>query len=147
MISGCKICSGGAEVPEPAFVIRVLMSAVQCAAPTILADEQTRLQNSTVARIVAAKGELSDPAVLKECCERLLKINGLLKGRIAESDAESAHEAMKGGLTGIGCDNTKLIAALCTRTKAALGRTASAYRAKYDKDLAKEVKGLSLIHI
>ncbi|KAH8072189.1 hypothetical protein JL720_11231 [Aureococcus anophagefferens] len=48
---------------------------------------------------------------------------------------------MNPGLTGIGCDDRKLIAALCTRTKASLERTKVAYRAKYDKDLAKDVKG------
>ncbi|KAH8074388.1 hypothetical protein JL721_1945 [Aureococcus anophagefferens] len=110
-------------------------------APQIMADEASRLANTTVARIVEAKGELDDPAVLKECCTRLQKINAMLKTRIAESDALSSYEAMNPGLTGIGCDDRKLIAALCTRTKASLERTKVAYRAKYDKDLAKDVKG------
>ena len=65
----------------------------------------------------------------------------MLKARVAEADAEACHEAMKGGLTGIGCDDKRLVATLCTRTKAALARTAAAYREKYDKDLAEEVKG------
>ena len=39
----------------------------------------------------------------------------------------------------LGCDHTKLISVLCTRTKAALQRTRAAYRKAYDKDLAKEV--------
>ena len=53
-------------------------------APQIMADEASRLANTTVARIVEAKGELDDPAVLKECCTRLQKINAMLKTRIAE---------------------------------------------------------------
>ena len=117
------------------------MAAVVAATTSVLADENTRLANTTVARIVEARGELDDPAVLKECCARLQKINGMLKARVAEADAEACHEAMKGGLTGIGCDDKRLVATLCTRTKAALARTAAAYREKYDKDLAEEVKG------
>ena len=117
------------------------MAAVVAATTSVLADENTRLANTTVARIVEARGELDDPAVLKECCARLQKINGMLKARVAEADAEACHEAMKGGLTGIGCDDKRLVATLCTRTKAALSRTAAAYREKYDKDLAEEVKG------
>ena len=114
--------------------------AVVAATSQVLADESTRLGNTTVARIVGASesGDLSDPGVLKECCGRLQKINGMLKTRIAEADAAACHEAMKGGLTGIGCDNAKLIGTLCTRTKAALGRTAAAYRAAFDRDLAAE---------
>ena len=110
-------------------------------APQVIADEASRLANTTVARIVAAKGELSDPAVVKECCVRLQKINGMLKTRIAEADATAAYEAMRPGLTGIGCNDKKLIGALCERTKSALERTRKAYRAKYDKDLAKDVNG------
>ena len=93
------------------------MAAVVAATTSVLADENTRLANTTVARIVEARGELDDPAVLKECCARLQKINGMLKARVAEADAEACHEAMKGGLTGIGCDDTRLVATLCTRTK------------------------------
>ena len=47
---------------------------------------------------------------------------------------------MKGGVTGLGCDNRKLIAVLCTRTKASLERTKKAYREKFDADLAKDVR-------
>lgn len=72
------------------------------------------------------------PQVVRECCARLQKINGMLKKRIAEMDAVVAHDAMKGGVTGLGCDNRKLISVLCTRTKAALERTRVAYRKKYE---------------
>ena len=118
------------------------MAAVVAAAPQVLVDESTRLANSTVARIVTASkgGSLSDPTIKKQCVEKLQKINGELKSRIADADALAAHEAMKSGITGaLGCDHTKLISVLCTRTKAALQRTRAAYRKAYDKDLAKEV--------
>jgi len=106
-------------------------------------DEKTRLRNSTVARIVAARGSLDDPETKKECCRRLQKINNMLKDRIAEMDATMARDAMhagilKGGFSG--CDNSKLIAVLCTRTKASLNRTKQQYRAKFDRDLCKDVK-------
>ena len=45
---------------------------------------------------------------------------------------------LKGGFSG--CDNSKLIAVLCTRTKASLNRTKAQYRAKFDRDLCKDVK-------
>ena len=40
----------------------------------------------------------------------------------------TAHDAMKGGLVGLGCNDEQLIAALCTRTKAQLARTEAKYR-------------------
>lgn len=106
-------------------------------------DERTRLRNTTVARIVAARGSLSDDGVKKECCVRLQKINAQLKDRVAELDATMARDAMhagilKGGFSG--CDNSKLIAVLCTRTKASLERTKKAYRGSFDRDLTKDVK-------
>ena len=109
----------------------------------VMLDEKTRLRNSTVARIVAARGSLDDPETKKECCRRLQKINNMLKDRIAEMDATMARDAMhagilKGGFSG--CDNSKLIAVLCTRTKASLNRTKQQYRAKFDRDLCKDVK-------
>eukprot|EP00629_Pelagomonadales_sp_RCC1024_P005890 CAMPEP_0119296484 /NCGR_PEP_ID=MMETSP1329-20130426/50594_1 /TAXON_ID=114041 /ORGANISM="Genus nov. species nov., Strain RCC1024" /LENGTH=819 /DNA_ID=CAMNT_0007297417 /DNA_START=138 /DNA_END=2593 /DNA_ORIENTATION=+ len=110
-------------------------------ASQVLQDERARLENTTVARIVKAQGSLKDPEVVRECCRRLQKINGLLKDRIAESDAQMARDAMKAGLKGaFGCDNRKLISVICTRTKAALERTKAAYRRKFDKDLAKDMK-------
>ena len=106
----------------------------------VFQDEGTRLANTTVARIVAAKGSLSNPEVKKECCLRLQTLNATLKDRVAAVDAAMAHDAMKGGVTGLGCDNRKLIAVLCTRTKASLERTKAQYRKTYDADLAKDVR-------
>ena len=86
------------------------MASVVAAAPQVLVDESTRLANSTVARIVTASkgGSLSDPVINKQCVEKLQKINGELKGRIADADALAAHEAMKSGITGaVGCDHAK----------------------------------------
>ena len=82
----------------------------------VFQDEKSRLANTTVARIVAAKGSLNDPETKKECCRKLQKLNATLKDRVAAVDAAMARDAMKGGVTGLGCDNRKLIAVLCTRT-------------------------------
>jgi hypothetical protein len=49
-------------------------------------------------------------------------------------------EAMCGGLTGFGCDDPKLIAALCSRTKSQLRRTATKFRELFDKDLRATVR-------
>ena len=106
----------------------------------VFQDEKSRLANTTVARIVAAKGSLNDPETKKECCRKLQKLNATLKDHVAAVDAAMARDAMKGGVTGLGCDNRKLIAVLCTRTKASLERTKAQYRAKFDADLAKDVR-------
>ena len=78
------------------------MAPVVAAAPQVLVDESTRLANSTVARIVKASkgGSPERPDHKKQCVEKLQKINGELKGRIADADALAAHEAMKSGITG-----------------------------------------------
>ena len=78
----------------------------------VFQDEKSRLANTTVARIVAAKGSLNDPETKKECCRKLQKLNATLKDRVAAVDAAMARDAMKGGVTGLGCDNRKLIAAI-----------------------------------
>ena len=44
----------------------------------VMLDEKTRLRNTTVAKIVAARGSLDDPETKKECCRRLQKINDML---------------------------------------------------------------------
>ena len=64
-----------------------------------------------------------------------------LKSYVATLDATAAYEAMKGGVLGIGCNDKKLIAATCTRTKSQLAKTAQRYRAIYDRDLRQDVKG------
>ena len=71
----------------------------------VFQDEKSRLANTTVARIVAAKGSLNDPETKKECCRKLQKLNATLKDRVAAVDAAMARDAMKGGVTGLGCDN------------------------------------------
>lgn len=96
---------------------------------SVLLSEADRLANSTVASIVRAKeAGLDDVGVLLECCSKLQEVNAHHKASLASMDATAAYEAMKGGLTGIGCDDAKLIRVLCTRSKAALKRTAAAYR-------------------
>ena len=44
----------------------------------VFQDEKSRLANTTVARIVAAKGSLTDPDVKKECCRKLQKLNAIV---------------------------------------------------------------------
>ena len=56
-------------------------------------------------------------------------------------DCETVNEAMNGGFMGLGCNDRKLIAAICTRTKAQLQRTKARYRDTYDKDMREEVMG------
>ena len=75
----------------------------------VFQDEKSRLANTTVARIVAARGSLNDPETKKECCRKLQKLNATLKDRVAAVDAAMARDAMKGGVTGLGCDNRKLM--------------------------------------
>ena len=53
----------------------------------VFQDEKSRLANTTVARIVAAKGSLNDPETKKECCRKLQKLNATLKDRVAAVDA------------------------------------------------------------
>ena len=65
---------------------------------------------------------------LRDACERLQQNNRKLKDYIATLDAESAHEAMHGGFMGLGCNDKKLIAVTCTRTKAQLERTSGESR-------------------
>ena len=89
------------------------------------------LQSIADARAASA----DDPAVLSTCCTKLQEHNAKLKAQIAQLDAEAAHEAMVGGVTGIGCDHSKLIAALCSRTKSQLRDTAKAYVELYGKEL------------
>ena len=46
-----------------------------------------------------------------------------------------------GGFLGLGCNDKKLMAALCSRTKSQLSMTRKRYRDMYDKDMKDEVKG------
>ena len=88
--------------------------------------------------IMAARTEASDnAAALSECAAKLQEHNRSLKEYIAKLDAESVKEAM----AGFGCDDKKLIVALCSRTKSQLKRTAAKYRELYDEDLREAVRG------
>ena len=73
--------------------------------------------------------------VMMECATRLQAYNHRVKEYVAIYDCETVNEAMNGGFLGLGCNDRKLIAALCTRTKAQLQRTKKTYRDKYDKDM------------
>ena len=63
-----------------------------------------------------------------------------MKNTIAKLDAETVQEGLSGGFLGKGTNDNKLIAALCTRTKSQLTRTAKKFRELYDKDLVEEVR-------
>lgn len=79
--------------------------------------------------------------IMKDACQRLKAHNDKLKSFIATADAQAVHEAMNGGFMGMGCNHEKLIAVLCSRTKAQLQTTKSRYRSLYDADIVKEVQG------
>ncbi|KAJ1451575.1 hypothetical protein M885DRAFT_529486 [Pelagophyceae sp. CCMP2097] len=110
-------------------------------ADQILVDSAARAAHGVVSAIVAARGGgLDDADTLVECCQALQGVNASLQGKAAQLDAENAHRAMKGGLTGVGCDDALLVSTLCGQPKAALARVAAVYRQLYDKDLRSEVK-------
>ena len=52
----------------------------------VFQDEKSRLANTTVARIVAAKGSLNDPETKKECCRKLQKLKRAEHGPGDDSD-------------------------------------------------------------
>eukprot|EP00900_Chrysochromulina_parva_P010576 jgi/Chrpa1/1951/Chrysochromulina_OHIO_Genome00013467-RA len=95
-----------------------------------------------IASCLKARAEHSDDkAIVLDTCTRLQAHNRRLKEYVAIYDCETVNEAMNGGFLGLGCNDDKLIAALCTRTKSQLTRTRQRYRTMYDKDLRAEVKG------
>jgi len=95
-----------------------------------------------IGSVLKARAEHADDAeLMKDCCTRLQALNVKLKEYVAIYDCQTLNEAMHDGIFGLGSDDEKLIAALCTRTKSQLGRTRKKYRDLYDKDLRKEVKG------
>lgn len=91
--------------------------------------------------LVAREKHGEDPAVMADACTRLQLHNRKLKHIIATSDAEAVREAFNGGFLGLGCNDKKLIAVLCSRTKAQLEITKKRYRAMYDGDIRVDVKG------
>ena len=104
---------------------------------------KTKAGNETfIASCLKARAEAAeDETVMLDCCTRLQAHNRRLKEYVAIYDSETVNEAMNGGFMGLGCNDEKLIAALCTRTKGQLQRTRKQYRKLYDKDLRSEVKG------
>ena len=93
-----------------------------------------------IGTIIKARGKVPENAeVMADCCTRLQAYNSRVKEYLAIYDCEAVNEAMNGGFMGLGCNDNKLIAALCTRTKAQLQRTKKTYRDKYDKDMREEV--------
>lgn len=95
-----------------------------------------------VASALKARAEhADDPAIMEDACTRMQAYNRRLKNYIAIYDAQTVDEAMNGGFLGLGCNDRKLQAALCTRTKNQLQRTRKKYWELYDKDLRNEVKG------
>jgi hypothetical protein len=79
--------------------------------------------------------------VLAECATRLQAYNERIKEYVAVYDALAIDEAMNGGFMGFGCNDNKLINAVCSRTKSQLQRTKKQYRDKYDKDMREEMMG------
>ena len=95
-----------------------------------------------ISTVLKARAEAADDVVIMtSCVTRLQAYNSRLKEFIAIYDCETVHEAMNGGFMGLGCNDNKLIAALCSRTKSQLQKTRKRYRTKYDKDLREEVMG------
>ena len=52
-------------------------------------------------------------SIMLECCTRLQAYNERIKEYIAIYDSATVDEAMNGGFMGLGCNDNKLIAALC----------------------------------
>ena len=77
-----------------------------------------------IGSVLKLREKLADNAeVMLDCCTRLQAYNRRLKEYIAVYDCEAVHEAMNGGFMGLGCNDTKLITAVCTRTKKQLQLT------------------------
>ena len=89
-----------------------------------------RRSNETfIASVLKARAECPDDAsVMEESATRLQALNRRLKEYVAIYDSQTINEAMNGGFLGLGCNDEKLIAALCTRTKSQLSRTRKQYR-------------------
>ena len=95
-----------------------------------------------IGTVLKARAECPENAeVMKDCAIRLQAHNRRLKQYVAQYDAQTVNEAMNGGFLGLGCNDRKLIAALCTRTKSQLQRTRKQYRELYDRDMRAEVRG------
>ena len=94
-----------------------------------------------ISSVLKARAECADDAaIMKDCCTRLQAHNQRLKEYVAIYDCQTVKDAIgeSGWLSG--ANDRKLIACLCTRTKAQLQRTRKQYRDLYDLDLREEVK-------
>jgi len=99
-------------------------------------------RNTFIGSVLQARaGHETDASIMGECCTKLQAHNRKLKSLIATADAQAVNEAMNGGFLGLGCNDKKLMAALCSRTKSQLSMTRKRYRDMYDKDMKDEVKG------
>ena len=99
-------------------------------------------RRSFIGSIIEALEKSNDAAHVQACCEALAALNTKLKVHIGELDATSAHKTMSKGR--MGTNHDKLIACLCTRTKAQLTRTAAEYHKLYGgQDLRAAVKGFA----
>eukprot|EP00322_Chrysochromulina_rotalis_P026845 CAMPEP_0115866008 /NCGR_PEP_ID=MMETSP0287-20121206/20027_1 /TAXON_ID=412157 /ORGANISM="Chrysochromulina rotalis, Strain UIO044" /LENGTH=1093 /DNA_ID=CAMNT_0003320561 /DNA_START=29 /DNA_END=3309 /DNA_ORIENTATION=- len=134
-----------ADVPVEAAEVGV--TEVEQAKETLAIGEvesvKAKAGNETfVGSVLKARAECAeDAAVMEDCATRMQVHNRRLKEYVAIYDCQTVNEAMNGGFLGLGCNDRKLIAALCTRTKNQLQRTRKQYRSMYDKDLRAEVKG------
>ena len=129
---------GGYLRPELDGELAVDLSRAEAAA----AAEAGIDKDSFVGSVLAARASCpEDAATIEKCCDGLKAHNAKLKALIATADAEAVHEAMNGGFLGLGCNHRKLIAVLCSRTKAQLEHTRLRYRALYDRDLCADVAG------
>ena len=102
-------------------------------------------RRSFIGSIIEALEKSDDAVHVQACCEALAALNTQLKVHIGELDATSAHKAMRKGLMNMqSTSHDKLIACLCTRTKAQLMRTAAEYHKLYGgQDLRAAVKGFA----
>ena len=89
-----------------------------------------------IASVLKARAECpEDAGVIRECVERLQAHNRRLKQYIAIYDCQTVKEAMDGGFLGLGVNDAKMIACLCTRSKSQLVRARKQYRELYDEDM------------
>jgi len=123
-------------VPEQSEVKEVILEVEQ-----LQIDETKPTETTFIASVLEARQlHADDASIMQDCCTRLQKHNRKLKNFIAISDAQTIHEAKDEGWIGQ-CNDKKLIAVLCSRTKTQLQRTVKAYFQLYDRDVRKVVKG------
>ncbi len=127
-------CCG--STPEEAPIAE-LASVDEIKAEIAAEQEAEGGKESFLGSILRAVNDHSDdPKIMLDAATRLQEQCRRLKNYVAYLDASEARQAM----SGVGCNDKKLIAALCTRTKSQLGRTAKKYREMYDRDLRKDAK-------